>query len=343
MSPIRSIILAVALTAIFIPAQAATTWKKIAFPNSTTTCPTGYVPVPSYVLPDSTFVLGFCVMQFEAQMDTLANGYRAISVAGSTPWSNVTWHQAATACQSASARLITENEWLSIAHQAASVAANWTGGAVGTGVLFSGHNDNAPASALNAPASAAADCYTGTGDAASGVGDSAFAGYANNTINASPTAGQCRKLTLPNGQVIWDFAGNLWEWVGDSLVKASRYHGGATGWMSYSSNDGAVSGTSYSIASNLTTNKRPTNNWNANQGMGRYYDGANVAGAYTTVYEWPDYVGANAYNAPVAAFLRGGGWNSGAGGGVFALSLDAGRSSVKGMNNLNNAGFRCTR
>jgi hypothetical protein len=343
--PMRSIILVITAAATLVAsAWAATTWKKTAAANTSAGCPSGYVPVPQFTLPDGTFVPGFCVMQFEAQDD---GNKVAVAKTSGTPWTNVTWRQAVTACQAAGARLIAENEWLSIAHQATTVAANWTGGAVGVGQLFSGSNDNNPAGPLNAPATAADDCYTGTNDSTAAPGDSAYSYFASNTVNTSPYAGQCRTLTLPNGQVIWDLAGSLSEWVAEIIPKASRYHGGGAQWMSYNSNDGAVqaAGTNLAVATNMPLNKKPPNGWNANQGMGRYYDGWDaVNGACNTVSEWPDNSGCR--STPYAAFNRGGCWNSGSTGGVFSLYLDSGRSSVYGGYGggaAGVAGFRCTR
>lgn len=324
--------IAVSLIAAPTAATAATTWKRVALSDAPS-CPTGYIPVQKFTLPDGTAVPAFCVMKYEAKDG--GNGI-ATSTAAGTPWVSITWLQASTACQSANARLISENEWLSIAHQVTTVATNWTGGAVGNGVLMSGHNDNAPANSLAASANDD-DGYYGTGDTAAAPGDGGFNNFANNTINASPYAGQRRTLKLPNNQVIWDLAGNVWEWVGETIAKGNRYHGGTGQWMSYLSNDGAVSGTSFTAATNVPLNKRPPSTWNANQGMGRYYDGYDAAGAYNSVNEWPDLAGTG-YVAPYAAFLRGGSWYHGAYAGVFALTLNHGRSYAYAS-----VGFRCTR
>jgi formylglycine-generating enzyme required for sulfatase activity len=138
---------------------------------------------------------------------------------------------------------------------------------------------------------------------------------------------------LPNGNIIWDFAGNVWEWVAQTIAIASRYNGGASQWMAYHSNDGVAA-----ISDSLVpVDKLPKNSWNANQGMGRYYDGNSTAGAYNSVSEWPDSAGTG-YVAPLAAFRRGGRWGSAAYAGVFALHLNFGRSYAYA-----DVGFRCTR
>lgn len=302
--------LAAACACVFTQAQAATTWTPISFADPTTSCPSGYIPVSRYTLPSGTVVPSFCVMRYEAQNG--GNGIAA-SVEGGTLLVSLTWQQAAGSCAAAGSQLITENQWLSIAHQITDVASNWSGGSVGSGYVYSGHNDNSPANALNAPLAYNSDGYTGTG-------------------NTSPS-NQRRTLTLPNGNIIWDFAGNVWEWVAQTIPKASRYNGGASQWMAYHSNDG-VAAISDSL---MPLDKQPKNGWNANQGMGRYYDGDSTAGAYNSVSEWPDSAGTG-YAAPIAAFLRGGSWGNAAGAGVFALSLNDGRSGTGA-----NVGFRCTR
>lgn len=143
---------------------------------------------------------------------------------------------------------------------------------------------------------------------------------------------QRRTLTLSNGEVIWDLAGNVWEWVDQTIDKDARYHGGAAGLMAYHLDDEGRWGRG--VASNVPSIKRPPGDWNAAQGMGRYLDGYSTAGANNVVDEAPDLCAGTC--APVAAFLRGGGFGQGESAGVYALSLDAGRA---GSNVA--FGFRC--
>lgn len=86
--------------------------------------------------------------------------------------------------------LISEAEWLTITQNVLSVSSNWSDGSVGSGFIYSGHNDNAPANALAADTNDA-NSYSGTG-------------------NSSPS-NQRRTLTLTNDEVIWDLAGNVYE------------------------------------------------------------------------------------------------------------------------------------
>ncbi len=109
-----------------------------------------------------------------------------------------TWQQAMAACESLSptSRLISLREWQSLAIQTAGVAANWTGGSVGSGVLKQGLDGTVQA---DTPTT---DCVrTGTVTAC-GSGSS-----------GNSTAARSRVLSLPGGETIIDFAGNLAEWV----------------------------------------------------------------------------------------------------------------------------------
>ena len=157
--------------------------------NGSTTgnaCPTGYIPVPG----SGTYGTNdFCVMKYEAKNV----GGVATSQAASTPWVSISQTTAITTAASACSgcHLITEAEWLTIAQNVLSVASNWSGASVGSGYIYSGHNDNAPANTL------AADANDANG----------YSGETNVGGN------QKRTLTLTNGQVIWDMSGNATEWT----------------------------------------------------------------------------------------------------------------------------------
>ena len=185
-----------------------------------TDCPTGFIPVPG----SATYgTAGFCVMKYEAKADANSDGIgdtdyttgyntypadtrpisasiKLVSSAAGYPVARIIQTTAIAAASNASfvtgcpsgCHLITEAEWLTIAQNVLSVPSNWNGGVVGTSYIYSGHNDNVPATALVADASDTNN-YSGTGQ-------------------TSPS-NQRRTLTLTNGEVIWDLAGNLWEWT----------------------------------------------------------------------------------------------------------------------------------
>ncbi len=176
---------------------------------------------------------------------TGANGIVA-SVPGGYPIANISQATAASYCSSIGAHLITNNEWQTIAWNAENVASNWSGGAVGSGAIYSGHNDNAPAYALPADANDA----------------NGYAGETNTGGN------QRRTLALSNGSVVWDLAGNVSEWTSDTIVGTNEPHGTAAGGYTwYQFND---PGMNYNGMTQATVG--PSNSsWNYLQGVGTLY------------------------------------------------------------------------
>jgi DNA-directed RNA polymerase subunit H (RpoH/RPB5) len=158
-------------------------------------CPTGFIPV----IANSTLgTTDFCVMKFEAKNV----GTIATSQAASPPWVTINQANAAAKCAALGSKydLISNTEWMAIAYNVESVGVNWSGGSVGQGQLFRGHTDNNPANTLDV--TNINNPYIGTGDVA--------------TLPAGKE--QKRTFTLTNGEEIWDFSGNLWEWVDWTLA-----------------------------------------------------------------------------------------------------------------------------
>jgi len=224
---------------------------------------------------------------------TAANSKAVVSVASGYPIANVSQTNAITRCSTVSingsaTHLITNNEWMTVARNAEAQAGNWSLGAVGSGYLFAGHNDNAPALAVVAST-------TDTGNNACAYTDTAGTTEApascptNTANNTSGTAGnQKRVLTLSNGQYIWDIPGNVWEWTNDTITEANQPDvTGQTGfaWREF---------TALTSYGSLTYDAyRPLGStYDATYGVGRIYH--NSGSAASTVY----------------AFLRGGGWAS---------------------------------
>ena len=112
--------------------------------NVPLTCPSGFIPVPGNNLFSTQG--GFCAMKYEAKNV----GGVATSQAAGTPWANISQTDTISTSQAActGCHLISEAEWLTIAHNVLSVSSNWSGGSVGSGYIYSGHNDNNPANAL---------------------------------------------------------------------------------------------------------------------------------------------------------------------------------------------------
>ncbi len=252
------------------------------------TPPAGYIRVPG----NSKFgTTDFFVMKYQAKNDGANN---TVSTAAGFPWVSISQRSAQDQARALGQgyHLITEAEWMTIATDALWQPSNWTSGTVGTGALYSGHNDNAPANALEATTDDT-DGYFGTG-------------------NVTPS-NQRRTFTLSNGEVIWDIAGNVWEWT-DAWIQGSEQP-----------ND-AVDGFAWHQFTAITSWKglqyaNPTNRgWNSTQGIGQIYSD----GTATNVTQY--------------GFRRGGDWLNGSGAGAFTLFLNSGPSGATA-----NIGFRVAR
>ena len=213
-------------------------------------------------------------MKYEAKN---ASGV-ATSQASGTPWVNISQTSAMTTSAAActDCHLISEAEYLTIAHNVLSVDSNWSSGTVGSGYIYSGHNDNS-AVAL-AASSNDSDGYSGTG-------------------NTSPS-NQRRTLTLTNGEVIWDIAGNVNDWT------SGQTSGGQPGVSGYAWRQwNAIAGTG-----SLSPNPHPSygtpaaSNWTTTHGIGRTYSSSTETG--------------------LRGFPRGGTWSAGGDAGVLTLYLN---------------------
>lgn len=254
-------------------------------------CPAGFIVVPG----SGTFgTSDFCVMKYQAKNI----GGTATSQASGTPWVSITQTSAITASQAACSgcHLMTEPEWMTIAENVLSVASNWSGGSVGSGFIYSGHNDSNPSTPL-AASTDDSDGYYGTG----------------NSVGAGTN--QRRTLTLTNGEVIWDIAGNVHEWTNATMGGSQQP--GLSGESSYTQkqwNNASVQWNAFPSSS------RPSaiagaNSYTASQGIGYLYSNYGETGT--------------------RAFIRGGGYANGNNAGVLELQLNQAPS-----NTATSIGFR---
>jgi formylglycine-generating enzyme required for sulfatase activity len=183
----------------------AATWKKLTTTTTTigaggtagtallaSQCPTGYILVPR----NTTYTsVDFCVMKYEAKND----GYgTAVSQAAGAPWVSIDRPTARGHCQALGAGfdMISNDQWQTIARNIAGTSSNWDSGVVASGQINRGHSDLVPANTLAA--------VTDDNDPCNGTGQ---------TCSSSTWASQRRTHALLSGNKIWDFAGNVWEWV----------------------------------------------------------------------------------------------------------------------------------
>ena len=128
--------------------------------------------------------------------------YQVAAMADHRPWVAINRDEAEAACQAmgddGGYDLITNKQWQTLARNIELHAINWSGGEVASGGLSHGHADANPDRTLAASDNNNEACY-GTGSACDG-----------DTWDK-----QKRTHTLSNGNVIWDVAGNVFEWVKD--------------------------------------------------------------------------------------------------------------------------------
>ena len=246
-----------------------------------TDCPTGFIPVPG----SATYgTAGFCVMKYAASQVGATNV--PTSVPSVLPWVSISQTtsiaNAPNVVGCTGCHLWTEAEYMTVAQNVLSVASNWSSGVVGTGYISSGHNDNVPANAL------APDPSDSNGNA----------GETNQTF------AQKRTLTLSNGQVIWDMAGNVYEWTNATI--GANLQPGLTGevayaWKQWNNGSLLMNGLPYN-SQPVSTGITGASTWSSTQGIGQLNS---------------DYYG----ETTTHAFLRGGFWNCGSSAGVLNLFL----------------------
>ncbi len=247
---------------------------------------------------------------------TSANGRQIASLPGGWPIANIDHTDAVSYCQSIGAHLLTNDEYTTIVTNAVDQASNWSGGSVGSGYIYSGHNDNVPGNASVASSNDSQNCVGTDGPASCG--------------GTGSNATQIRTYTLSNGSVIWDMAGNVWQLVqrstmnqGDNTntITPPTCSNGTVGWEWCEWNSTAPYVTAYNDSSfSATTVAPPNNTWTSAQGMGQLYTYGSGA------------------NQGTNAFLRSGAWYNGSAAGPFTLYLDWYTGDTDGS-----VGFRCAR
>jgi hypothetical protein len=269
----------------------------------------------------------FCVMKYEAKCTTDVDGKTCddvngipVSQAANRPWrTNISQEEAITACQRAGGHLLTDNEAQTINRNIEAITTNWFGGVVGTNFMFSGHNDDVYVSPYNqclAATSDDSDGYYGTGDSISGCdGEYNNCVVGEDTIPGRACAGQKRTMTLSNGEVIWDWSGNVWEWFYGDGADGTIGTTGSVSWRSAANwQEWTIAGVD-GLDEERDVLGSSSSSWDSDESIGKYYGGISTN-----------------------AFRRGGDWAGGAYAGAFALALHGAPA-----NTGNGIGFRCAR
>lgn len=165
--------------------NATTSTEQIALATAAALEANQFVTVPETLLPGGIVVPAFRVGKYLCSRGD--EGQAAINAFGA-PWVEISYHAAREACTAVGAALLTERQALAIAVNVSSVAANWSGGAVGEGDLMQGlHLDL----------------------------DDVDEPYPGNFVSRDPREG--RMFTLSNGEQLCDAAGNAYSWIFDDI------------------------------------------------------------------------------------------------------------------------------
>jgi hypothetical protein len=138
----------------------------------------------------------FCIAKFEAKSDGTG---KALSIPESAPWvTSVEKAMSACSMNGSGFALISNAEWQASAREIENQGMNWSGHERGQGRINRGHSDGSPNSTVAATADDIDGCH-GTNESCTGNGWN----------------DQKRTHVLGGGEIIWDFAGNIDEWVSD--------------------------------------------------------------------------------------------------------------------------------
>ena len=165
-------------------------------------CPTGFLQVQP--MSDYT-TLPFCVAKYEMKDD---GSGAAVSKAKETPYVNLTKTQAIQKCTDIGTGfdLITNDQWQTLALSIEQVTSNWANGAVGNGDLNQGHSDGIPNRALEASKNDDKGCYETEQTCLSSKKTKVWHAQRRTHFFSS------------SGEVIWDLAGNVREWIKDENI-----------------------------------------------------------------------------------------------------------------------------
>lgn len=243
-------------------------------------CPSGYVRVPGS---NKHGTEDFCVMKYEAKNDGSGN---PVSQASGSPWTSITQYDARQECRSLGKgyHLITESEWMTIADNVMRQENNWADGTVGS------------------KASNGGGLYLGNVDPS---GDHSHLGYNGDDPESGTGRDTTARFQLSNGNYIWDFSGNVWEWTNGYVTNDGVPEPDGNGWTEY---------TDITKFQAMEDEKPLNPSWNASNGIGKIYlDQSNIH-----------------------AVKRSGGWNQGVTAGALTVNLYSAPSLTS-----SSTGFRC--
>lgn len=211
-----------------------------------------FVPVPETTLPDGTVVPAFQVARY---LSSKGPADIPMSTAAGAPWIGINYHEARGACEANGFKLLTETQALAIAWLISQQDINWTGGKVGEGKVFQGLHKG------TAPCAQPGDCHLEDPE-------------------------QRRWHELPNGERVFDFAGNAYTWIFDNV------QGDEQGLVKkkFSKKSPSISTAPYpSREKGMGWQPSASADWSGRALVrgGYWYDG-DYAGVFTLHLGWPD-------------------------------------------------------
>ncbi|MBC7860324.1 MAG: DUF4406 domain-containing protein [Burkholderiaceae bacterium] len=224
-----------------------------ALASAAATTKPAFVTVPATTLPN-----GVAVPSFQVGRYLCAEGVDGIATvsADAAPWVKINYAEAAKACAAAGGKLITELQWLAIAHDIAGQDINWTGGKVGAGAVFQGlHLGNV---------------------------DEAQPGEF-----ISDDANERRWHQLSNGERVFDFAGNAYSWVFDDV------QGDELGLIAkpFAEDSPSITTAPFpSMKNGMGWRPRAGSDGSGNALVrGGFWNDGDYAGVFRLNYDWPDH------------------------------------------------------
>ncbi len=179
-------------------------------------CPKNYVKISGGFDIDNDGVKesAFCMMKYEAKK---SENETAISISYGKPWVNISQINARKKCKELGDGyyLISNKQWIQAAYVMINISENWIGGKIGNNSLYRGHSDSNPFESLEASNNDSDGFYL-TRNLIGSEQRRTFYVRDNHINNDS-------RLSDNSIDVVWDFAGNIWEWNNDSLNCSNGY------------------------------------------------------------------------------------------------------------------------
>lgn len=142
-----------------------------------------------------------------------------ISSPEGSPWRRISFNDAVSACQNLGKnyRLITNREWMTIARKIESNKINWNSNEVRVGYLSKG---------LHKLPNLTTELYKNLSHPAPNSSDECLFAYVDeyNIVCSAEGDFRFKRTHVINNNIIWDFAGNVWEWV-DATENGESFNG----------------------------------------------------------------------------------------------------------------------